>query len=114
MAFYGYKAVVKGERLRVWTMKMIRFGFVVGMTLQVLVSIAGDREARSIRRLRKDWKAFKKLPVLRKGVWDTLRDYDRRDFHPDDHDTIALVEEWQGRLFGESGELNDKLVGAAA
>ncbi|MBX3313731.1 MAG: metal-dependent hydrolase [Actinobacteria bacterium] len=114
VAFDVYQAAVGKERLRVWTMKSIRFGFIIGMTLQVLASLARDPAARSIRRLRKDWKAFKKLPVLRKDVWDTLRDYDRPDFHPDDHDTVALVEEWQGRLFGEDGTLTDKLVGAAA
>ena len=114
VAFDVYRAAVKSERLRVWTMKFMRFGFLVGMSVQVMISLAGDPEARSIRRLRKDWKAFKKLPVLRKEVWDTLRDYDRPDFHPDDHDSVELVAEWQARLFGDNGTLNDKLVGAAA
>jgi hypothetical protein len=32
-------------------------------------------------------------------------DYYRRDFHPQDHDTEALVKEWRERLFGETGPL---------
>jgi predicted metal-dependent hydrolase len=114
VAFDVYKAVVKGERLRVWTMKFIRIGFITGLAFQMVASMLADPACRSPRRLRKDWKAFKKLPILRREVWDTLRDYDRRDFHPDDHDTDALVEEWQAKLFGTEGELNDLLTGAAA
>lgn len=33
-------------------------------------------------------------------------DFARKDFHPDQHDTEALVAEWKVRLFGENGELN--------
>jgi hypothetical protein len=49
-----------------------------------------------------------------KAVWHQLRDYNRKDFHPDDSDTNALVEQWRTELFGEHGTLNDKLMGAAA
>ncbi len=42
------------------------------------------------------------------------RDYNRRGFHPDDHDNAALVDEWRAALFGEEGSLNDKLAGTAA
>lgn len=31
----------------------------------------------------------------------------RKDFHPDYHDTDALVAQWKEKLFGEHGELND-------
>jgi len=27
-----------------------------------------------------------------------LRDYDRADFHPNDHDTAALLERWSAEL----------------
>src|SRR5690606_41985207 len=33
-------------------------------------------------------------------------DFAKKDFHPDQHDTEALVAEWKVRLFGENGELN--------
>jgi predicted metal-dependent hydrolase len=43
-----------------------------------------------------------------------LKDYNRPDFHPDDSDTTELVESWRAELFGATGTLNDKLIGAAA
>ena len=114
VAFDVYQAVVAKPRMRIWTMKGIRIGFVLGLVFQMALSMAADPACRSPRRLRKDWKEVRKLPLFRKEVWDTLKDYDRKDFHPDDHDTDELVEEWQARLFGTEGELNDKLAGAAA
>ena len=51
---------------------------------------------------------------MRRELLDHLREYDRPDFHPDDRDTNALVEQWRQELFGAEGTLNDKLVGAAA
>jgi predicted metal-dependent hydrolase len=51
---------------------------------------------------------------MSRALWDQLRDYNRRDFHPDDRDTNALVENWQRELFGEYGTLNDKLATAGA
>jgi hypothetical protein len=47
-------------------------------------------------------------------VWDRLRDYNRPDFHPDDHDATALVERWRAELFGAGGTLNDKLASPAS
>ncbi|HEX6476898.1 MAG TPA: metal-dependent hydrolase, partial [Acidimicrobiales bacterium] len=43
VAFDVYKAVGGSERTRVLTMKLLRFGFVVGMSLQVVASLLGDR-----------------------------------------------------------------------
>ncbi len=44
VAFDVYKAVGGGERLRVWTMNFLRYGFVLGMLGQVVWSLAIDRE----------------------------------------------------------------------
>jgi len=114
VAFDVYKAVGGTERMRVWTMKFIRVGFVLGMALQMVVSIAGDPAARKRGVLRRSWRNFRRSPLLSKELWRQLKDYDRPDFHPDDRDTDALVEEWRARLFGEAGSLNDKLATAAA
>jgi uncharacterized protein len=114
VAFDVYKAVGGGERLRVWTMNFFRFGFVVGMALQVMVSLLGDRATYRRGNLRQSWRRFKASALMRKEVWDQLRDYNRPDFHPDDSDTDALVARWRTELFGENGTLNDKLVGSAA
>ncbi len=110
VAFDVYRAVGGSERLRVWTMKIIRPGFAVMMALQVLVSVLMDREAYRRGVLRKSWRNLRSSPVVSKGIWRQLKDYDRPDFHPDDHDTSELLQAWRERLFGDSGEITDLLV----
>ena len=100
--------------MRVWTMKALRFGFVVGMAFQIVVSLLGDRKTYRRGALRRSWRKVRRSPLLSKEVWDQLRDYDRRDFHPDDRNTTDLVIRWREELFGEQGTLNDKLVTTAA
>ena len=114
VAFDVYKSVGGSERMRVWTMKALRFGFVVGMAFQIVVSLLGDRKTYRRGALRRSWRKVRRSPLLSKEVWDQLRDYDRRDFHPDDRDTTELVIRWREELFGEQGTLNDKLVTTAA
>jgi predicted metal-dependent hydrolase len=114
VAFDVYRAVGGSERLRVFTMKLLRYGFVVGMTAQVIASLLTDRDTYRPRKLRRSWRRVRGAPFMQRPVWNQLCEYDRREFHPDDHDTTQLVEEWRAKLFGETGTLNDKLAGAAA
>jgi predicted metal-dependent hydrolase len=114
VAFDVYKAVGGSERLRVWTMNFFRFAFVFGMSFQVVVSLLGDRATYRRDSLRKSWRSFKSSPIVRREIWDQLRDYNRPDFHPDDRDTTELVARWRNELFGDTGTLNDKLIGHAA
>jgi uncharacterized protein len=114
VAFDVYKAVGGSERTRVWTMNFLRFAFVLGMAVQAGVSLLGDRATYRRGALRASWRRFKRSPLVRRQLWDQLREYNRPDFHPDDHDTRALVQEWREILFGQQGTLNDKLSGAAA
>ncbi|MHB1713079.1 MAG: metal-dependent hydrolase [Acidimicrobiales bacterium] len=114
VAFDVYKAVGGSERMRVTTMNFLRFGFLVGMTLQVVVSLLGDRATYRRGNLGRSWHTFRHSPIVSRALWSQLRDYNRPDFHPDDRDTTDLVEEWRGLLFGENGTLNDKLAHVAA
>ena len=114
VAFDVYKAIGGGERLRVWTMKFLRYGFVGALAVQVMVSLAMDKRTYKPGVLRKSLARFLKSPVVSKRIWEQLKDYDRPDFHPDDSDTDALVAEWRAELFGAEGTLNDKLAGAVA
>jgi predicted metal-dependent hydrolase len=114
VAFDVYKAVGGGERMRVITMNVLRYGFVVGMAAQIFFSLLGDRDTYKPGVLRKSWKRFRRSPLVQRELWDQLKDYNRRDFHPDDSDTDALVTQWREQLFGTQGTLNDRLAGAAA
>lgn len=114
VAFDVYKAVGGTERMRRWTMTFTNFGFLFGMTLQTAISVLLDRTwwrnpmilVRSLRRLRHS-------PFLTSDVVARIRDYQRPDFHPDDHDTDELLAEWREKLFGADGELNDRLARAS-
>lgn len=114
VAFDLYKQVGGSERLRVFTMKFTRFGFVASLAVQMVLSLLSDRETYRKGKLRKSWKLFRSTPLATTDLWAQLKDYDRPDFHPDDRDTTALVAEWRERLFGEEGTLNHQLVGSAA
>ncbi|MBS1836370.1 MAG: metal-dependent hydrolase, partial [Actinobacteria bacterium] len=114
VAFDVYKAIDGSERLRVWTMVALRYGFVAGTALSIALALARDPGAYEKGRLRRSWRRFRHSPLVSRAVWNRLKDYDRPDFHPDDHDTTALVAEWRERLFGEDGELNDLLVRRSA
>jgi uncharacterized protein len=115
VAFDVYKAVGGTERMRVWTMRLIRWSFVIGLALQVLVSVVMDPYAR--RHPLKVWRSWRKLrrsSLVSRQMWELLKDYDRPDFHPDDRDTDELVARWRDELFGDAGTLNDKLASRAA
>lgn len=114
VAFDVYRAVGGTERMRVVTMKILRYSFVVGLSVQVAVSVLGDRATYRPGNLRRSWRTVRKSPIMSRALWRQLCDYDRPDFHPDDRDTTGLVKEWRERLFGEQGTLNDKLVSTAA
>ena len=114
VAFDVYKAVGGSERMRVWTMKLLRFGFVVGMTLQVIISMLGDRATYRPRTLWRSLRRVRRSPIVDRELWRQLKDYDRPDFHPDDRDTTGLVQRWREELFGEHGTLNDRLTTTAA
>ncbi len=114
VAFDVYRAVGGTERMRVWTMKIIRLGFILGSILEVVASLATDPATYKRGALRKSLARFRGSNVVSKRVWDQLREYDRPGFHPDDHDTTALIEHWRAELFGDQGVLKDRLAGSAA
>jgi predicted metal-dependent hydrolase len=114
VAFDVYKAVGGGERMRVVTMNVFRYAFIIGMGAQIFMSLLTDRATYKRGNLRRSWKRFRRSPMMSRSVWVQLRDYNRPDFHPDDSDTTQLVTRWREELFGEHGTLSNKLAGSAA
>ena len=114
VAFDVYKMVGGSERMRVNTMTVLRYGFIIGMALQMVASLLADRETYRRGKLRKSWKRFKQSPIMSRDLWTQLKDYNRPDFHPDDSDTTELVATWRETLFGSNGSLLGKLVSPVA
>ena len=114
VAFDVYRSIGGSERLRIWTMRILRHGLLLGLALQVLVTLSRDPASRERGRVRHGWRGMRRSELFRKETWQGLKDFERPDFHPDDRDTDALLEEWRERLFGAGGALNDRLLGGAA
>lgn len=112
VAFDVFQQVCGDQKLRARAMNMITVTFLATSIAFSFASLAKDpttwtqpqRVVRSFARLRHS-------PWLTKDVRRRIRDYNRPDFHPSDHDASALLDEWRERLFGGEGELVDRLAG---
>jgi predicted metal-dependent hydrolase len=110
VAFDVYRAIGGTERMRVWTMNLLTVGFIGAIVLEMALALWRDRDEWTVRELRASWKRLRRSPILSRALWRRLRDYNRPDFHPDDRDTVELVERWRAELFGEEGTLHDRLT----
>jgi predicted metal-dependent hydrolase len=113
VAFDVYRAVGGSERTRRMQMNLITVSFIFGVTANAGLSLLRDRETYRKGRLRASLGRMRRSPLFTKDVWARLRDYNRADFHPDDHETDELLAEWREELFGAEGRLNHMLAGAA-
>ncbi|MFT5204230.1 MAG: putative metal-dependent hydrolase [Candidatus Aldehydirespiratoraceae bacterium] len=113
VAFDVYKAVGGSEKTRRRQMNAITATFLGGISFNVFTSLLRDRETYRRGNLRASIKRMKNSPMFTREVWRDLRDYNRVDFHPNDHDTDALLDQWRDELFGDEGRLNHMLAGAA-
>lgn len=113
VAFDLYRTVAGKEWMRAVTMDFVTAAFVGGLALAIAVSLLGDRAAWHPARLARSAARAWRSPLVSRRLWRQLRSYNRRGFHPDDRDTSALVAQWREELFGPSGALNQRLVGAA-
>jgi predicted metal-dependent hydrolase len=109
VAFDVYQAVCGDQTLRIRTMKVTTWIFLGGLIVNTLMSLAKDPTTYRPRRLWSSIKALRDNPFFTRQVWGRLTDYNRRDFHPDDHDTAELLARWREELFGDSGELTEML-----
>ena len=115
VAFDVFQQVSGKHRIRAGVMNVTTLGFLVAAVAGTALSLALDghtyrhpiKTARSVARLRHS-------PWVRKDVRRRIRDYNRRDFHPEDHDATELLVLWRDRLFGEEGTLAGRVKGAAA
>ncbi|MEO5876036.1 MAG: metal-dependent hydrolase [Streptosporangiaceae bacterium] len=109
VAFDVYQTV-SGEHLRrIWVMRFVTVGFLFATISGTLMSLALDRAAYNPFRLFPSLWKLRRSPWLQPEVFRQIKDYNRPGFHPDDHDTNALVQEWKHRLFGADGALAERM-----
>lgn len=114
VAFDVFQAVSGNHRVRTWVMHFTTIGFLAATVGGTILSLVLDRSTYNPRRLVRSVRKLRRSPWLKRDVIRRLMDYNRRDFHPDDHDTTALIAEWKGRLFDAGGPLADRLKGTEA
>ncbi len=95
VAYDVFQAVSGNHTVRVGTMMAVPLGFLLAMTVSVLHSVALDREARKPRTFLRSVAKLRHHPFFGRQVRRRLWDYNRRDFHPDDHDTDELMHRWR-------------------
>jgi predicted metal-dependent hydrolase len=100
VAYDVFQEVCGKRYVRVGVMYACHVGFLVGMAAATVLSILLDPEARRPRRLVRSLRGLRTHPFFQRWIVRRLRDYDRADFHPDDHDTTELLERWRRELEG--------------
>lgn len=98
---------------------VVRAGTMV-LTTAILGAVMAYTTARLLHAdgklldVRNNWRGFKTLFGRQSRMTRLLPkflDFFKPDFHPNDHDTKALVAEWRERLFGANGDINHLLKG---
>ncbi|MEL7207411.1 MAG: metal-dependent hydrolase [Actinomycetota bacterium] len=109
VAFDVYQKVCGIHLVRTITMNLVSVLFVLQVVGWTTWSLAHDRATYSPRLFR-SLARLRHSPFLTRDAFGRLRDYNRRDFHPDDHDAAELTEHWRQQLFGEDGDLRSRLA----
>jgi hypothetical protein len=114
VAFDVYRAVGGTEKMRIRVMRTVTVSFLVGMVIQTIMSMFGDRAAANPKTLVTSLAKLRHSPWLSKEVRKRITDYNRVGFHPDDNDNTELLAHWTNELFGAGGRLEGKLKSTAA
>jgi len=114
VAYDVYKSVGGTYPLRVAIMLLttaIFFGEVGRVHVRFL---RADGELGNVRGWLRAMNYFWLRPGLFRKLAPAYLDYFRPGFHPGDRDTTSLLATWRERLFGQEGELRDRLQEGAA
>ena len=95
VAYDVYQHVSGDDAVRIGTMAVVHVAFFFAMSTSVLMSVAMDRDARKPGKLLRSLWNLRTHPFFQRDVIRRLADYNRRDFHPDDHETTQLLADWR-------------------
>jgi predicted metal-dependent hydrolase len=114
VAYDVFQTVCGDQQLRIRVMKVTTWVFLAALFGSTALSLAMDRNTYRPRVLLRSIRALRQNPFFTGELWQRLKDYNRVDFHPDDHDTTELLDRWREELFGAQGELTDMLKRSSA
>ena len=93
VAFDVFQEVCGDTKVRTRVMNVVTVGFIGTVVAFTAISLAKDPAARDVRRLAHSLRQLPQSPWLTRDVRRRIRDYNRPDFHPDDHDATELLNE---------------------
>jgi len=112
VAFDVFQAVSGNHRIRTWVMNITTAGFLATVATLTVISLLKDPSTyRHPGKVISGLRELRRSPWLHPEVVHRIRDYNRRDFHPDDHDATELLDRWRSELF-EAGPLADRIRAA--
>lgn len=97
VAFDVYREVFDDEAVRKRTMRIITTTFLSRISFITAKLLINDKKGRF--QFKQHWNAFQQLSQLVKALLPVYLDYYKDDFHPNQHDSDAVADEWRGRLF---------------
>ena len=109
VAFDVFRAIGGTEKRRIRTMYMVNVLFLGIVTGAVMLSLARDKAAYNPVRLARSVRNLWKSPLISRELLRTIRAYNHKGFHPDDFDATELLDTWREELFGEQGDLVNRL-----
>ncbi|MDX1453456.1 MAG: metal-dependent hydrolase [Oleiphilaceae bacterium] len=112
VAYDVFKEQVGNYFVRAGTMAPIAVGlFPVFVAIQLyLLQAQGDLTLKNIWKYRKGIASIYGPKGLISRITPAVLDYFRPGFHPNDHDSTAMLEDLKERFFGDEGSLNDNLT----
>ncbi|MGB1580917.1 MAG: metal-dependent hydrolase [Nevskiales bacterium] len=111
VAYDVYKEQVGNYLVRTGTMAPIAIGlFPVLAAIQLyILKVDGQLTLKNLWKYRKGIASIYGPRGLMSRITPAVLDYFRPGFHPDDHDSQAMLQDLKERLFGGEGVLNEKL-----
>jgi len=98
VAFDVFQHVCGKEWLRTWTLRVVVWTSGLDMLTGLLTSLACDPEGRHPSKVRESWRRVRSSPFTHQHLGRTLFAYTRPGFHPHQHGSQELVDDWAKRL----------------
>lgn len=97
VAFDVYKEVFNDEIVRKRTMRIITTTFLSRISFITAKLLLSDKNGR--KQWKQHWTAMQQLSQLAKSLLPAYLDYYKQDFHPNQHDSHAIADQWRNTLF---------------
>jgi len=110
VAYDVYEQQVGSYAIRAGTMIPVTFGLVGALLYAQLVLLRSDKTQKGWLKHLKGFAQIYGPRGLYAGVFPRLLDYFKPGFHPNQHDTDALLRDWRERLLGEQGAIRAQHV----